>query len=471
MTPVADPSDNGRSGRRVAAASRRVGVLTLVSAAIPLLTVAALAMVRPVEIETAPREPEAMALDRSTVVCPSAGERLLREPDLVVANADGAGGEVQLREGAQEGPLELSGATRERTDAAVSVRASGELAPGLVAGRVGDRVVSACQRPEPEQWFSGVGGSPEHSSVLELVNPDGGPAVADIEVHGPDGILDAPRLRGVTVAAHDSLTLDLAELLPMRDELSLRVSVSRGRLGTFLLDRIDQLGRGTNAADWLAPQDGGSTTSYLVGLGERGGDRTLVVTNPSQNEARVQVKLVTSESEFAPAGAEELRVPPGGVSVVDVSELLGDRAARDALGVVLVSTQEVLGTLRTVAGDDLSHAVALAGVESRAFTVLPQGERRLVLAGAEAESTVTWTAYDAKGAEVGSESVDLSPGRATSLELPTRASLLEVRVEGGAVVAVVEGSGDRSRTTLPLRELVVSSLVPDVRPAHSSSTR
>ncbi|MGN0063099.1 MAG: DUF5719 family protein [Nocardioides sp.] len=470
MTPTRG-SDPTRTGRRAAAASRRPSMLTVVSAVIPLLTVGALALVRPVPIETAAREASPMTLDRSTVVCPSGTARLLREPGLVVADAEGGSGEVQLLQDGEESPLEVSGATREDASSAVSVRASGELAPGLAAARVGERVAGACQRPEPERWFGGVGGSPEHSSVLELVNPDAGPAVADIEVHGPDGIVDAPRLRGVTVAARDSLTLDLADLLPTRDELSLHVSVSRGRLGTFLLDEVDQLGRGANAADWLAPQGAPATTSHLLGLGERGGERTLVVTNTSENEARVQLKLVTADSEFTPAEAEELRVAPGGVETVDVSDLLGGRAAKDALGVVLTSSEPVLGTLRTVAADDLTHTVALGALTQRSFTVLPEGDRRLVLGGAARESTVTWTAYDAKGKEVDSKKVDLAPGHAAAVDLPASAALLDVRVEGAGVLGAVEGATAKGRATVPLVELVTSSLVPDVRPAHSSSTR
>ena len=53
-----------------------------------------------------------------------------------------------------------------------------------------------CPRPRRETWFTGVGGGAEHTSVIELVNPDDGPAVADITVLGRAGPLDAADLRG-----------------------------------------------------------------------------------------------------------------------------------------------------------------------------------------------------------------------------------------------------------------------------------
>ncbi|WP_442940283.1 DUF5719 family protein [Nocardioides sp. B-3] len=66
--------------------------------------------------------------------------------------------------------------------------------------RYGDASAVACAVPPvPSSGSPGVGAAPEHSSTLELVNPDGGPAVADVTVLGPSGPVDVPALRGVTV--------------------------------------------------------------------------------------------------------------------------------------------------------------------------------------------------------------------------------------------------------------------------------
>lgn len=454
------------TGRRAdLGARRRFSVLTVATLGIPLLTVGALALVRPADLDEGARAPQPVALDRSDVVCPSASGDAAT---FRAGDADGGSGEVTLRVDGESSTLRLRGTTDSRERGAASVRASGRLAPGLVGVRAGGRTGTPCQRPEPEQWFVGVGAAPEHASVLEFVNPDSGPAVADVFVHGPDGPVEAPRLRGITVPGNSSTTVALDKVLPTRDELALRVSVGRGRLGVFVRDEVDELGRGADTADWLAPQRVPSTALQLPALGRRGGDRTLVVANPSDNEARVQVKLATEESEFVPSGADELRVPPGAVRTVDLGGLLGDKTAKDALSVVLAANEPVLGTLRTLEGEDLTHSVGAEPVEERAATLLPDGEVELVVSGVTTGGSLRWTALSADGSEVGSDSVDLVPGHAVSLALPRRARLLDVRLEGAVASLAVTGRG-AGRTTWPLSPLQVSALVPDVRPAHSSS--
>jgi hypothetical protein len=78
---------------------------------------------------------------------------------------------------------------------------------------------TACVEPEPEAWFTGVGAGPEHSSVLELVNPDKGPAVADVTVLTPTGVADVSALRGIRVPGASSLTFDLGRLAAWKHDL------------------------------------------------------------------------------------------------------------------------------------------------------------------------------------------------------------------------------------------------------------
>ncbi len=146
-------------------------------------------------------------------------------------------------------------ATADAGARAVTVRGVDAMAPGLLASRQdeGPAAVS-CRAPASDQWFTGLGAAARHSSVLELVNPDPGPAVADITVIGPRGPVDAPSLRGITVPGGRSLRLDLAREIPLRGELSAHVVVSRGRLGVYAADTFDELGRGDAGTDWLAAQ-------------------------------------------------------------------------------------------------------------------------------------------------------------------------------------------------------------------------
>jgi hypothetical protein len=449
-------------GRRSAlpGRTRRFGPLDVLAVLIPLVTVGALALVRPVVDDTSSRPPAQVALTRTTLVCPAA---LPGAGTVSVASATGQRGDVSVRQPAED-TLPLDGTAREATSRPVVLQAEGELAAGLVAGRSGDGAATSCDAPSPEQWFTGVGASAEHGSVLELTNPDRGPAVADVTVLGPDGPVDVPAMRGVTVPGGRTVRFDLPEVVPDRADLSLRVVVSRGRLGAHVVDLVDELGRGPRSRDWLPPQAAPATTSYLLGLGGKPGDRVLAVANPGTDEVRVALKVVTKESEFTPTGLEEVRVPPGATGTVDLTGVLRSKAARGAIGLRLDSSLPVTASLRTLASGDLSHAVATAALTRRAALTLPRGPVRLVLAGAGTAGVVTYTLRDEQGREVARERVRVGPAVSPRIKLAAGAAQLDVVVERTTVVAALE-VGPPGLAVVPLTDLRLEGLVADVRPA------
>lgn len=452
-----------RPGRRRAAQamSSRPGPVVVLAVLLPLLTVATLGLVREETPPQGARDPAQAPLSRTTLVCPQA---VGRTGTVAVANTEGATGEVATR-GPAQGTIRLGRGT-ERTggQSAVAVEGEGRLAPGLLATRYGDAAAVPCQTPATERWFTGVGAAAQHASTLELVNPDGGPAVADVTVLGPQGAVDVPALRGVTVPGGRVARFDLSQVVPTRDELALHVVVSRGRLGVHLLDTVDELGRGARSRDWLPGQAVPATASYLLGLGGKPGERSLAVANPSDSQARVRLEVVTAESEFAPAAAPELRIAPGAVATVDLGRLLAARAARGAIGLRLQASQPVTASVRTLASGDLSHAVAGEVIGSRAAMALPAGPKRLVLGGASALGVVVWTATDENGREVGGERVEIGPGTGHRIKLPADAAVLVVEVDRTEIVGVVE-VGPPGLSVLGLSEQVLSAAVPDVRPA------
>lgn len=440
--------------------ARRLGLLEILAVLVPLLTVAALALVRPIDEPSTTHAPTDVPLTRATLICPRA---LPGAGTIALANADGVAGDVTTRL-PDEDTIALDGTSRQGLKVALVAQAEGELAAGFLGVRYGDAAAVVCAAPQPEQWFTGVGAAPEHSSTLELVNPDGGPAVADVTVLGPDGPVDVPALRGVTVPGGRTLRFELADIVPTRDELALHVLVSRGRLGVDVVDQVDELGSGPSSRDWLPSQGEAGTSAYLLGLGGKPGDRTLVVANPGDSEARVELKVITKESEFTPAEADEIRVAPGSTETVDLTDLLQSKAARGALGVRLDASVPVTAGLRTVAGGDLSHAVTGVPVESRAALAMPRGPSRLVLSGADGVGVATYVVTDEEGEELARERVELTPGAASRLKLPREGAVLDVMVERSGVVATLE-VGPPGLAVLPLSELVLGGRVPDVRPA------
>lgn len=461
MTDDPRPARGRRSASTVRGAlAARLGPLEMIAILVPLLTVAALALVRPIDDADRVRPPTDVPLTRATLVCPPA---LPGTGTVALANADGATGDITTRIPAED-TVSLDGTLRTGIQKALVAQAEGELAAGFLGVRYGDASAVSCASPRPEQWFTGVGAAPEHFSTLELVNPDGGPAVADVTVLGPSGPVDVPALRGVTVPGGRTVRFDLADIVPTRDELALHVVVARGRLGVDVVDQVDELGGGARSRDWLPSLGGAGTTAYLLGLGGKPGDRTLVLANPGSSEARVQLKVITKESEFAPADVDEIRVAPGSTEAVDLTDLLESRTSSGALGLRLDSTQPVTASLRSMAGGDVFHSVAAGPIEGRASLAMPRGPARLVIAGADGVGVATYVVTDEDGKEIARERVELKPGAASRLKLPRDGAVLDLVVERSGAFAALE-VGPPGLAVLPLSELLMAGRVPSVLPA------
>lgn len=458
------PADGGGRRRVADAARRRPSPLTLLAVAIPLLTVAALALVRPAEVPQTSFAPTGAPLDRSTAVCPA---RLPGADTVRLGSSGLASGDLTLRVGSTEVTQSLdSGVAERRERASVVVNGSGDLAAGLVASRSGAGSATGCDEPMPERWFTGVGASAEHASTLTLVNPDKGPAVADVTVWDGSGLVDVPALRGIRVPGGRLASFDLSEVAPNRDALAIEVQVSRGRLASSVVDVVDPVGRDRPVRDWLPAQATPASTSYVAGVGTGAADRTLTLANPGDSEERVELKLVSGESEFAPSGLEEVTLAPASVSEVDLSRVLRGRTAEGVQALKIEATGPVTASLRTRTPDDLAFAVPGTTVTSQTAVALPSGTKRIVLAGATAAGVLTMKAWDEDGRPVVRERrIELTAATATRVNLPDEAVLALVRLERTGAVVSVEVR-DRGLSVLPLTELVTTSQVPDVRPAQ-----
>ena len=456
---MAEVPSTGR--RRVVSTRRLPSPLTVPAAVIPLLTVGALAVVRPAPVPDLGEAPSRAPLARSTLACPPG---IPAAEEVAIASASGAAGELAVRTGAGEDTTSLADGAGALTEGrSVAVAGEGDLAPGLVATRSGRGAAALCTEPRPAQWFTGLTAGAERSSVLTLTNPDRGPAVADVTVLGEDGPVDVPELRGVRVIGGRTMTFDLSEVTPTRGVLAMGVVVTRGRLGVHVVDVEDPVGPRGPSREWLPPQTAPADTSYVVGMGGRPGERLLTVANPGGSEVRVGVRLVSGESEFAPAGLEEISVDPSSVAVVDLTGVLRGRVGSGVRALRLDASGPVTAALRTRTGDEVSLAVSGQPV-SAAAAALPRGGKRLVVAGASARGVLTYRAWDAEGRELAAERVEVAPGTAARLPLPARAVRLALEVARATVVTAVE-VGPPGLAVLPLAALVTTSEVPHVRPA------
>jgi len=461
--PVSTPL----SGRRTAEAPRRPLVPGLVLAVmLPMLTVGALALVRTGGTEDASRPPQLTELTRTSVACPTPHGETRRV--LVGSAAADEDGTVSLdRFDGQPRPLDVRAGRLTATNARGATVLTGEdaWAPGLLAGRSGAGAAVACGSPVSESWFTGVGARPQHASVVELVNPDPGPAIADLTILAPSGPLDVPDVRGVRVPGRSSIELDLARVIPRRTELAVRVVVSRGRLVSSVWDNLDDLGAGLSTNDWVPAQGAPATSGLVLGLPTGAGSRRLTIANGGTDETRVEVRIVAPESVFAPEGLEEIRVAPGSIESVSLDDLLGAEIRAGATGLLVEATHPVSASVRSVTGGDLAHTVAAAPVRERAATVVPSGRSRLVVAGATAPGVASVVSRTAGGRALGEERVEVGPDRSVSLQLPDGTAYVALELSRTAAVASVVTQGPDGTTSLPLHETVLSGMVPNVRPA------
>lgn len=450
------------SGRRAAEETRRRIDVTLVLAiALPLLTIAASLLVRPDDAPTPSYAPEQSVLTRSTLVCPSG------DSDALVATTTDASGEVAARVGDEESRVALSpGRVAEVAgERPVVVTGEGDLAPGLVGGRfLSPLAASTCREPAPDQWFTGVGAGARHRSVLELVNPDAGPALVDATVYGQDGVVDAPALRGVAVPARGAVRIDLAATLPRRDELAVRVTTARGRVAATMRDLYDQLGAGASAGDWLPAQAAPATSQLMLGLPTGSGQRMLTLANSGTGEVRAELRLVTESSIFSPEGVDDIVVPPESVTRVSLSKVLDREALRDVVGIQVTSSAPVTAGVRSFVDGDLSHTGPGEPVGDSA-AVTPQGSKQLVLAGASRAGTVSVVATDADGQVVAEKDVDVVADAGFAVDLPSDAALVHVTTRATSIVGSIVVSDDGA-AVIRLPVLVRDSLVADVRPGR-----
>jgi hypothetical protein len=230
------------------------------------------------------------------------------------------------------------------------------------------------------------------------------------------------------------------------------------------------VGSAPRTQDWLPAQQEPAAESVLLGLAPGGGRRTLVVANPGSDEVRVQVKVVDTESVFAPQGLDEVRVPPLSVVAVPVTAVVDEAVRNGALGLAVSASGPVTATLRSVVGGDVSHAVA--GTAYPATTALVpsapdrgprRAERRVVLT-ATAAGAVTVVAANADGKVLRRTEVELQPGRGFAVPVPPAARRVTVTPSRTTITGAVLTSAADGVSVLPLTAAVTSGLVPDVRP-------
>jgi hypothetical protein len=452
----------------------RLDAVSVLALVIPLLTVGVIALVQKPPVHDQTQKPALTRLTNATVVCPATA---LGSPDGWLSTASGQSGDVSVTVGADKTSVPLStGAVTELPgqDAAV-IKADGSLAPGLLGLRSGTAPLStqACSVPSSEQWFTGIGAGAAHDSVIELVNPDAGPADADITLYGARPFT-VRKLHGITIPAHRTVSLDLGAIVPRRVVLSAQVQVSRGRLAVHVLDSRTDLVTHKVRREWLPRQDAPALDNQLLGLPTGQGTRSLQVANPGEDVVRAQVKIITGDTSFTPAGLATVTIPAGSTTSVSLTKVLAGALADGAVGVQVTADAPVTASVLTDQDTDQAFTVPDPVIREEAATLLPvtPGGKpakgaipvtATLYVSADSAGAATVTAYDASGQKLLGKRVGQEQGHTAAVALPKGTAFLRVVPHGTQIRGSVVLTGDGA-SVVPLHELLTQGLVPQIQP-------
>jgi len=281
--------------------------------------------------------------------------------------------------------------------------------------------VEGCLRTPTQQSLLAGGSTVSGERFqVQLMNPYAGEAVVDLIVQSESGLEAAPQLRGILVPARSSVVVDLAELLPGRQSLSIAIEVASGNVMT--VGRFDAGADGAlwhsvaPASDWYVPVPGG------------GLDGELVVSTGVAAEMTFQIDVYGAQGVIE--GFREGVVPSRGATSVPLAdmELEGASAFR------VITTQPAAVFLRDIS--DAGVAITSGATTTASTWLLPgaglapggRGSAVILNAGLE-EASVVLTARRAQTA-------------AKELTVPAGTVVQVQAVEGRASAYTVEGSGD-----------------------------
>lgn len=463
-----------RGGRRVAdrrARRRRGGPSSSAVAALVLvlLAAAAVALTRTPEPDEVVDPAAAGLVDRVLLACPEAPEDARGEAQAGLASLPRLGVQGEWRTGTPGSTEPLAVPTRGEVVGLADdtvLEATGMAAAGAFASRAdsarGALAVAGCVPPRARWWFVGAGASLDHDSVLSLANVDPGPAVIDVRVLSSDGEVETVGTRGITLGPGESRAIPLAEVAPQRDEVAVAVAATRGRVSAAVTDRFADGPAAPDGREWLPAAELPSRVVRLAGVPADSRDRTLLVGNPSDLEALVDVEVSGPRGTFTPTAARTISVPPGSVVSVDAADLV---AGEDAVALRVRSQIPVVATLRSRTRADHAYAgPVLPLAEPAVAPVVPRASGRLQLSAGAGGAEVTVTAWSDAGRQLDEERLDLDPAATLELPVARRAAYVLVTPDRGNVTGAVSYTGPAGVAVLPLGPLPVRVALPVVVP-------
>jgi hypothetical protein len=318
-----------------------------------------------------------------------------------------------------------------------------------------------CPEPRARWWFVAAGGAAvSHDTVLRIDNPRTGPAVFDVDVYGPDGVVDSPGLHGLTLAPGATRVLDLARTAPAVGNLAVSVTASRGLVSVSAADRFSPGGIGAAVWEWLPPQTLPATEQTLAGLPAKPGSATLVLANPRRSDAIATVRVIGATGTFAPQGLVPITVGPQSVVTVPLTGVLDG----SPMAVRISSTLRITATVRSVEGGDTAFATGVQVINGgTAFAVAP-GNGRVVLSSLSTGGDVHVVTYDAAGARLDDRTVKVPRQGSLAVKLTDKVRYVSLVSARPDIVAGFDVAGVHGIATAGVVASNRSVQLPVVRP-------
>lgn len=274
-----------------------------------------------------------------------------------------------------------------------------------VAGADGDGlVVSGCPERSDDAWFTGLGARDGHDSQVVLVNPGQQQAVVRLSAWTEVGEVAVAGDESVTLEPGEVRRIAASELAAEEPMLTLRVERLRGVATAQVLDTGSGPVRGSEMLT-AAP---GPAKDQVVAAAAGGGERALLLTNPGEDTAHVEVSALGADNgTYVLEGLNNVSVEPGAVTAVSLPEV--------AEPLRLQSDTSVTATTRAQTDEDAAAGTVLNDLDGQPALAPVVGDTQLTVASPGEKATATVEAFDAEMSSVGQQQLDVPAGGSASV--------------------------------------------------------
>lgn len=217
----------------------------------------------------------------------------------------------------------------------------------------------ACTVQPSDIWFFAHGSTQRGLDTHLLVaNPFNEEAVIEVRIMGPESDLLPAGLSDLVIAPLSVRDVLIGEfVLEELPRLGLRVRATRGRV---VITRFmhDTDGVVTGLATTLGVSRTSARWHFAGGEVPKTGEERILIANPGDSEALVDVTFLTDEESIAPDELNDVPVPAGRQISIDVSKhlprgTLHGTSVVSTNGVLIVAERETEGELRFGSGRDI----------------------------------------------------------------------------------------------------------------------